>query len=81
MLLAWKKIAKDLEYSYDLFPRLGERRRQEGGTTILVVEQNANLALQSATRGYVMKTGEITFEDKAAALLKNRKTREAYLEK
>lgn len=74
-----EQIAKDLEYSYDLFPRLGERRRQEGGTTILIVEQNANIALQSATRGYVMETGEITLEDKASALLKNPKIRGAYL--
>jgi branched-chain amino acid transport system ATP-binding protein len=126
-----EQIKKDIDYAYDLFPRLGERRRQEGGTlsggeqqmlaiaralmtkpkvllldepslglapiiiqqifdiikdvnkkdgtTILVVEQNANLALQSATRGYVMETGEITLEDKASALLENPKIREAYL--
>ena len=49
------------------------------GTTILLVEQNANLALQTAERGYVLETGSITMEDKAAALLDNPKIREAYL--
>ncbi|MCG8618322.1 MAG: branched-chain amino acid ABC transporter ATP-binding protein, partial [Desulfobacterales bacterium] len=52
---------------------------REDGTTILVVEQNANLALQAATRGYVMETGEVTLEDKASSLLENPKIREAYL--
>ena len=52
---------------------------QNEGTTILLVEQNANLALQTAERGYVLETGSITMEDKAAALLDNPKIREAYL--
>jgi branched-chain amino acid transport system ATP-binding protein len=126
-----EQIAKDILHSYDLFPILGERSKQHGGTlsggeqqmlaiaralmtkpkvllldepslglapliiqqifeiiadinkedgtTILLVEQNANLALQAATRGYVVETGEITLEDKASSLLKNPKIREAYL--
>ena len=49
------------------------------GTTILLVEQNANLALQTAERGYVLETGSITMEDNADALLDNPKIREAYL--
>ena len=49
------------------------------GTTILLVEQNANLALQTAERGYVLETGSITMEDKADALLDNPKIRKAYL--
>ncbi len=49
------------------------------GTTILLVEQNANLALQVATRGYVLETGEITLEDKADILLHNPEIRKAYL--
>jgi branched-chain amino acid transport system ATP-binding protein len=49
------------------------------GTTILLVEQNANLALQTAQRGYVLETGHITMEDRAAALLDNPKIRQAYL--
>jgi len=52
---------------------------QKNGTTILLVEQNANLALQAATRGYVLETGEITLEDKADALLHNPEIRKAYL--
>ncbi len=126
-----EQIAKDIQHGYDLFPILGERRKQHGGTlsggeqqmlaiaralmtkpkvllldepslglapiiiqqifdiiadinredgtTILLVEQNANLALQAATRGYVVETGEITLEDKASSLLTNPKIREAYL--
>lgn len=125
------QIMKDIQHSYDMFPILGERRNQEGGTlsggeqqmlaiaralmskpkvllldepslglapiivqqifdiiakineeegtTILLVEQNANLALQAATRGYVVETGEITLEDDAKKLLTNPKIREAYL--
>jgi len=52
---------------------------KEEGTTILLVEQNANLALQAAGRGYVVETGEITLEDDAKKLLTNPKIREAYL--
>jgi len=125
------QIMKDIEHSYEIFPILGERQSQQGGTlsggeqqmlaiaralmtkpkvllldepslglapiiiqqifdiiaqinkeegtTILLVEQNANLALQASTRGYVVETGEITLEDEAQALLTNPKIREAYL--
>lgn len=125
------QIMKDIQKSYDMFPILGERRNQQGGTlsggeqqmlaiaralmtkpklllldepslglapiiiqqifdiiarinkedgvTILLVEQNANLALQAASRGYVVETGEITLEDDAKSLLTNPKIREAYL--
>jgi branched-chain amino acid transport system ATP-binding protein len=125
------QIMKDIEHTYEIFPILGERRDQEGGTlsggeqqmlaiaralmakpkvllldepslglapiivqqifdivsqinreegtTILLVEQNANLALQAASRGYVVETGEITLEDDAKALLTNPKIRAAYL--
>lgn len=52
---------------------------KEEGMTIMLVEQNANLALQAASRGYVVETGEITLEDEASSLLKNPKIREAYL--
>jgi branched-chain amino acid transport system ATP-binding protein len=49
------------------------------GTTIFVVEQNANMALSIADRGYVLQTGQIVLSDTAAALLKNPQMREAYL--
>jgi branched-chain amino acid transport system ATP-binding protein len=52
---------------------------QNEKTTILLVEQNANLALQTAERGYVLETGHITLEDRADKLLDNPKIREAYL--
>ena len=48
-------------------------------TTILLVEQNANLALQIAKRGYVLETGKIVMEDAAAKLLDNPDIRKAYL--
>ena len=125
------RIDEDIQHMYSLFPILGERCKQHGGTlsggeqqmlaiaralmtkprvllldepslglapiiiqqifdiikdinqkegtTILLVEQNANLALQAATRGYVLETGEITLEDKADALLHNPEIRKAYL--
>jgi len=125
------QINKDIQYMYSLFPILGERSRQHGGTlsggeqqmlaiaralmtkskvllldepslglapiiiqqifdiikdinqkddtTILLVEQNANLALQAASRGYVLETGEITLEDNSDALLHNPEIRKAYL--
>ncbi|WP_265821823.1 ABC transporter ATP-binding protein [Geovibrio ferrireducens] len=124
-------IKKDLEQIYDLFPRLAERRHQQGGTlsggeqqmlaisralmarprlllldepslglaplivqqifeiikrikeesgtTIFLVEQNANLALKVADRGYVMETGRVTMEDKASNLLSNEDVKKAYL--
>ena len=49
------------------------------GVTILLVEQNARLALELAHRGYVMETGEISLSGKASDLLNNPKVREAYL--
>jgi branched-chain amino acid transport system ATP-binding protein len=125
------KIKRDMEYVYELFPILAERRHQAGGTlsggeqqmlaisralmarprlllmdepslglapiivkrifdiirkintenktTIFLVEQNANMALKVAHRGYVMETGRVTFSDTAASLLANDQVRKAYL--
>ncbi len=49
------------------------------GTTILLVEQNARMALQVADRGYVLQTGEIILTDKATALRENESVQKAYL--
>jgi branched-chain amino acid transport system ATP-binding protein len=49
------------------------------GTTVLLVEQNALMALAIANRGYVLQTGEIVISDSAAALMKNDLVRKAYL--
>ncbi|MBU2644022.1 ABC transporter ATP-binding protein [bacterium] len=48
-------------------------------TTILLVEQNANIALKTAKRGYVLETGTILFSDQSDALLGNPDIRKAYL--
>jgi len=49
------------------------------GTSILLVEQNAAMALSIAHRGYVLETGNIVLEGKAQALLNNRQVQAAYL--
>ncbi len=49
------------------------------GTTVLLVEQNASRALQLASRGYVMDSGEVTMSGDAKALLNDPKVRAAYL--
>ena len=49
------------------------------GTTILLVEQNAQLALQFSHRGYVIETGEIALADTSAQLLNNEDVKKAYL--
>jgi branched-chain amino acid transport system ATP-binding protein len=60
-----------------IFEVVNDIHRQ--GTTILLVEQNASRALQLATRGYVMDSGEITMSGDAKALLNDPKVRAAYL--
>ena len=124
-------VREDLEYVFELFPVLAERRRQEGGTlsggeqqmlaisralmarprlllldepsmglapqiisrifsiiekinreqgtTIFLVEQNANQALRIANRGYVIENGRITISDAADRLLSNAEVQKAYL--
>jgi branched-chain amino acid transport system ATP-binding protein len=55
------------------------RKISSEGVTILLVEQNAKLALEASHRGYVMETGLITLSDDAQTLLKDDKVRHAYL--
>ena len=52
---------------------------RKNGTTIFLVEQNANMALSIADRGYVLETGAISLTDSGQALLDNEKVKEAYL--
>jgi branched-chain amino acid transport system ATP-binding protein len=49
------------------------------GTTILLVEQNAHMALSIASRGYVMESGRIVLEDDATSLMVNKDVQKAYL--
>lgn len=51
----------------------------QAGTTIFMVEQNANMALSIADRGYVLQTGEVVLSDTAEGLLANPQMRKAYL--
>ena len=55
------------------------REINEQGTTILLVEQNALMALDAAQRGYVMETGRIALHDDAKALRENEQVQKAYL--
>ena len=55
------------------------RKVNADGTTVFLVEQNANQALRIATRGYVMENGRIVMHDTAANLLKSEQVRKAYL--
>jgi branched-chain amino acid transport system ATP-binding protein len=60
-----------------IYETVAEINRQD--TTILLVEQNANLALEHATRGYVLETGSVTLADDASALRENPQVQAAYL--
>jgi branched-chain amino acid transport system ATP-binding protein len=61
----------------DIFETLKEINAQ--GTTILLVEQNANMALKLASRGYVLETGNIVLEGTSAELAANPEVKKAYL--
>jgi branched-chain amino acid transport system ATP-binding protein len=125
-----QELSSDLDHVFGLFPRLQERRKQQGGTLsggeqqmlaiaralmakpkllmldepsmglapqivelvfevitevnqegipVLLIEQNAQMALAAARRGYVIETGEIVLEDDAEQLLGNDQVRKAYL--
>ena len=88
---------KDLEWVYSLFPRLRERSWQSAGTlsggeqqmlavgqqgiTVLLNEQNANMALKVADYAYVLETGTLTLSGTGAELLTNEQVKAAYLGK
>jgi branched-chain amino acid transport system ATP-binding protein len=55
------------------------REINKQGTTILLVEQNANYALEVSTRGYVLETGKVVLADNSAALRENPEVQNAYL--
>jgi branched-chain amino acid transport system ATP-binding protein len=63
-----------VEQNFDIIKQINQQ-----GTTIFVVEQNANMALSIADRGYVLQTGQIVLADTAKGLLNNPQMREAYL--
>jgi branched-chain amino acid transport system ATP-binding protein len=61
-----------------IFEKIVEINRQHG-ITILLVEQNANLALEISHYGYVLETGQINLHDTSASLRQNPQVRSAYL--
>ena len=64
---------------FQLIFRIIPKINRENGTTILLVEQNANMALKIAHRGYVLENGRITLEGAAESLLNNEEVKRAYL--
>jgi branched-chain amino acid transport system ATP-binding protein len=84
-LMARPKLMMLDEPSMGLAPVLVERifeiitEINQQGTTILLVEQNALMALDIASRGYVLETGAVALTDDAAALRTNERVRKAYL--
>jgi branched-chain amino acid transport system ATP-binding protein len=84
-LMARPKLLLLDEPSLGLAPIFVERifeiikRINEEGTSILLVEQNALMALDNAHRGYVLETGKIVLADSAAALKTNEQVRKTYL--
>jgi branched-chain amino acid transport system ATP-binding protein len=84
-LMADPKVLLMDEPSMGLAPILVEqvfeiiKKIRELGKTVFVVEQNANMALSIADRGYVIQTGQVVLSDTAENLLKNPLMREAYL--
>jgi len=84
-MMARPKLLLLDEPSMGLAPILVERIYEtvaeinKQGTTILLVEQNANFALEYSSRGYVLETGTIALADKSAALRENPEVQKAYL--
>jgi branched-chain amino acid transport system ATP-binding protein len=63
-----------VEQNFEIIQQVNEQ-----GTTIFMVEQNANMALSIADRGYVLQTGRVVLTDEAQKLLANEELRKAYL--
>jgi branched-chain amino acid transport system ATP-binding protein len=84
-LMSHPKLMLMDEPSMGLAPILVERSFEiikqvhEAGVAVLVVEQNANVSLSIADRGYVLQTGRIVLADRAEALLRHEDLRKAYL--
>ena len=84
-MMAKPKLLMLDEPSMGLAPQVVERvfevirEINSQGTPVLLVEQNAQMALQAAARGYVIETGEIALHDDAKKLLGNDQVRKAYL--
>ena len=85
-LMARPKMILLDEPSLGLSPKLVKeifeiivRINRENGTTIVLVEQNANVALQVAHHGYILELGRIVMADTGAALLQKDDVREFYL--
>ncbi len=77
LLLDEPSLGLSPNYVNTVFEKIKEINKD--GTTILLVEQNARMALEYADRGYVFEIGKIAFEDKAKNLLENDKVRKSFL--
>ncbi len=64
-----------VQHIFDIIQKINLER----GTTILLVEQNANMALKIANRAYVIQNGSIMMSAKASVLLENEEVKKAYL--
>lgn len=77
LLLDEPSLGLSPNYVDIVFEKIKEINRN--GTAILIVEQNARMALEHADRGYVFEIGKIAFEDKAKNLLENDEVRKSFL--
>ena len=77
LLLDEPSLGLSPNYVDTVFEKITEINK--AGTTILLVEQNARMALEYADRGYVFEIGKIAFEDKAKNLLENDEVRKSFL--
>ena len=73
LLWGWPLIVQQI---FDIIKEINK-----AGVTILLIEQNANMALKIADKAYVLETGSIVLEGSGEELLQNESVREAYLGK